>query len=102
MTGFRYSFDAVVWEHIGPTAWFFLSLPESITDEIDERFGHRAAGFGSLRVEVRIGSTIWRTSIFPDTKRGAYVLPLKKAVRVAEQLSDGAVAEVHLELLPAD
>ncbi len=102
MTGSRYSFDAQVWEHDGPTAWFFLSLPELITDEIDERFGHRAAGFGSLRVEVRIGATTWRTSIFPDTKRGVFVLPIKKAVRVAEQLSDGAVTEVDLHVLPDD
>lgn len=102
MTGTRYSFDAAVWEHSGPTAWFFVSLPEPITDEIDEMYAHRAAGFGSLRVEVRIGSTTWRTSIFPDTKRGAYVLPLKKAVRVAERLSDGAVAAVHLQVLPDD
>ena len=54
-------------------------------------------GFGSVRVEARIGATTWRTSVFPD-KRG-YVLPVKKAVRRAESLEVGDPARVTLELL---
>ncbi len=99
MTSSRFSFDGTVWEHVGASAWFFISLPERITDDIDEMFGHRAAGFGSLRVEVMIGDTTWKTSVFPDTKRGTFVLPIKKAVRVAEGLADGSVARVRLEVL---
>ena len=95
----RYEFDAEVWEYAGQGAWHFVSLPEDVTDEIDERFGHRAKGFGSQRVEVTIGSTTWRTSIFPDSKRATYILPVKKAVRKAEQLADGTVAHVELEVL---
>lgn len=99
MTGNRFTFTATVWEHAGPTSWYFLSLPEPATDDIDARFGHRAAGFGSIRVAVAIGATRWTTSIFPDTKRGTYVLPVKKAVRVAEGLTDGTDARVELEVL---
>ncbi len=88
-----------MWEYDGQGAWHFVSLPEDITDEIDERFRHRAKGFGSQRVEVTIGSTTWRTSIFPDTKRATYILPVKKAVRKAEQLVDGSVARVELEVV---
>jgi Domain of unknown function (DUF1905) len=95
----RWTFSAEVWEHDGPAAWFFISLPEADADDIDEMFGHSAAGFGSLRVEVSIGATTWRTSIFPDTKRGTYVLPVKKAVRIAEGLTAGTVAEVELVVL---
>lgn len=95
----RFEFDAEVWEHDGSTAWFFVSLPEPIADEIDGTFGHRAKGFGSLRVEVTIGATTWQTSIFPDNKRGTYVLPVKKAVRQAEDLGDGTRAKLDLEIL---
>jgi hypothetical protein len=95
-----YSFTAEVWEHDGSAAWHFVSLPEDVADEIDELFGHEAKGFGSLKVEVRIGVTTWSTSIFPDTKRGTYVLPVKKAVRTAEGLADGTRTEVHLTVLP--
>ncbi|MCU1375272.1 MAG: hypothetical protein JWO68_2558 [Actinomycetia bacterium] len=92
----RFSFAAEVWEHDGSGAWHFLSLPEPEADEIEELFGHRARGFGSLRVEVTIGSSRWATSIFPDKKRGTYVLPLKKAVRAAEGLVAGSTARVEL------
>lgn len=95
----RYEFTAEVWEHDGPSAWYFVSLPEPIADEIEERHGGRAAGFGSLRVEVRVGPTVWRTSIFPDTRRATYVLPLKRAVRTAAGLTAGASAHVELEVL---
>jgi hypothetical protein len=50
-------------------------------------------------VDVTVGSTRWSTSIFPDSKRGTYVLPLKKAVRVAEGLSAGASARVELDVV---
>ena len=99
MVGNQFEFDATVWEHVGPSSWYFVSLPESQSDDIDAMFGYRAAGFGSIRVAVAIGDTRWTTSIFPDTKRGTYVLPVKKAVRVAEGLADGSVARVELEVI---
>lgn len=95
----RFEFDAEVWEHVGSASWFFVSLPEPIADDIEGAFGHRAKGFGSLRVEVTIGATRWQTSIFPDNKRGTYVLPVKKAVRRAEALGDGTAASITLEVL---
>jgi hypothetical protein len=92
----RFSFSAEVWEHDGPAAWYFVSLPEAVADEVDERFGHLAAGFGSLRVTVTIGASTWQTSVFPDRKRRTYLLPVKRAVRSAEGLEAGMVAGVTL------
>ena len=99
MTGSTFSFCAEVWEHDGAAAWYFLQLPEALADDIEEQFGHHAAGFGSVRVEVTIGTTCWRTSLFPDSKRGTYVLPLKKAVRLAEGLDAGSTTEVDLRVI---
>jgi hypothetical protein len=92
----RFSFTAEVWEHNSPGAWHFVSVPEAEADDIDERFGHRARGFGSIRVSVTIGATRWLTSLFPDAKRATYVLPVKKAVRVAEGLEPGSIVLVDL------
>jgi hypothetical protein len=94
-----YRFVGVLWEWDGPAAWYFVSLPEDVADEIDERFGHLEAGFGSLRVEVTVGSTTWRTSVFPDTKRATYLLPVKKQVRTAEDLHAGSTCEVELTVV---
>jgi hypothetical protein len=94
-----YTFRAEVWEWHGQASWHFVSLPEALTDEIDDRFGHLAAGFGSIKVEVRVGSTTWRTSVFPDTKRGTLILPMKKEVRRKQHLEAGSVAEVELRVV---
>jgi len=95
--GDAYVFSAPLWRWPAKDAWHFLSLPEDVTDDIDARWG-RTGGFGAVPVEVSIGATTWRTSLFPDSQRGCYVLPVKKAVRVAEGLAEGTVAEVELRV----
>lgn len=70
-------------------AWHFLQLPKDIGAEIKERFGANSRGFGSLPVEVTIGATAWKTSIFPVKASGSYILPVKAAVRRAEDIYDG-------------
>jgi hypothetical protein len=52
-----------------------------------------------VRVRVTVGTTTWQTSIFPDGARGAYVLPIKRAVRRAQSLEEGDIAEVTVEVL---
>ncbi len=96
-----YQFEAVLWEWTSRSSWYFYSLPEQLSDEIDERFGAGAAGFGSLRVEVTIGDSTWRTSIFPSNTEKTYVLPVKKAIRTAEGLAPDASAQVELTVLMA-
>lgn len=97
-----YSFTAEVWEWTSRTSWFFVNVPEDQADDIEERYRRRAAGFGSVRVEVTIGSTTWQTSIFPSKENATYVLPLKKAVRVAEGLEPGSPATVDLRVVVDD
>ena len=92
----RYSFEAEVWEWSAKNSWFFLSVPEDDADDIEERYRQRAAGFGSIRVEVTIGSSTWRTSLFPSTEQKTYVLPLKKVVRTAEGIELGSTVAVDL------
>lgn len=94
-----FEFSATIWEHDGDAAWHFLSLPEAVADDIEARYGGRAGGFGSVRVEVTIGATTWRTSVFPDRANRTYVLPVKKAVRTAEDLRDGSDARVRLTVV---
>ncbi len=94
-----YSFTAELWQWEGKASWFFFSLPEDAADDIEERFGRTAAGFGSIRVEVSIGDTTWRTSLFPSTAEKTYVLPVKKAVRSTEGLAPGVEATVGLTVI---
>jgi len=102
MAGARFSFTAEVWEWEGKAAWHFVSLPEEIADEIEDRYGGSAGGFGSVRVEVVIGRSRWKTSLFPDSKRATYVLPVKKPVRTAEKLDAGTSASVEITVLQGE
>lgn len=80
----EYIFEANVWLWPGNAGWHFVTLPKDLSEEITARFGDRKRGWGSLPVTVTIGSTVWNTSIFPDKKLAAYVLPLKSEVRKKE------------------
>lgn len=68
-------------------AWHFIGVPKKQSEEIKKRFGTRARGWGSLPVQVTLGKTIWKTSIFPDKRSGTYILPLKADVRKKEGVS---------------
>ena len=91
-------FQAKVWRYDGEAAWYFVTLPKDISQDIKELTGPRK-GFGSVRVQVTIKDQVWRTSVFPDTKLEAYVLPIKKNVRAALGLDDGNETDVTLEIL---
>jgi hypothetical protein len=91
-----YAFRAELWQYDGPGAWYFINLPPDVADDIRAKFGPQAAGFGSIKVEAVVGSTRWSTSLFPDKTRGTYLLPIKKAVRVAENLDAGDLATINL------
>lgn len=55
-------------------------------------------GFGSVKVEARIGEVKWRTSAFPQ-KGGGYFLPVKIDVCRQAGIAAGDDIEVRLELL---
>jgi hypothetical protein len=93
-----FEFAAPVWLHSGGS-WHFLTVPEDVSDDIRDLTEGRRGGFGSVRVAVTIGRTRWRTSVFPVAADGTFVLPVKKAVRAAEDLEDGDPAKVRLELV---
>jgi hypothetical protein len=89
-------FEAELWEHEGQGAWCFVTVPEETSEDI--RFsGAIPAGWGSYRVEVTVGDTVWRTSVFPASE--CFVLPMKKAVRKAEDIEVGDLVAVSLDVL---
>ena len=94
----QFEFDAELWLYDGDAAWHFITVPQDISDEIDERTVGQKAGFGSVPVHVTVGVTTWSTSLFPDSKRSAYILPVKKDVRRAESIEAGSQVSVRLEL----
>lgn len=88
-----------MWRYSGEAAWYFVSLPTEVGAAIHESFRGLSSGFGSLKVEVTLGATVWRTSIFWESKAQTYLLPIKAQVRKAERLTDGDTVRLSLKLL---
>ncbi len=97
MTEPSWTFDAELWTAEHPGAWAFLTLPPDVDEEVRLRSGP-PSGFGSVRVEISLGGSTWRTSVFPDKARG-YVLPVKSAVRRSESLELGDTVRLRLSLV---
>lgn len=98
-TASTYDFKAPLWRWQGKTSWFFITVPEPVSDEIRlVDAGPFRVGFGALKVEATIGGTTWQTSIFPSTRHRAYLLPVKAAVRRAEKLAAGRETRVRLRV----
>ena len=94
-----YRFEAELWRHEGDAGWHFVTVPGEVSDDIAAHSGGLRRGFGSVRVTAQIGSTSWSTSVFPDSRHEAFVLPVKKSVRTAESVDAGQRVVVALQLL---
>ena len=78
--------------------WHFITVPEGLSSDIRAHSLANRAGFGSVRVEARIGDVVWRTSVFPQ-KSGGYILPVKADVRRRAGIAAGDEVELILEIL---
>ena len=94
----EFTFDGEVLKGQGDGAWHFIQLPL----DLGEQLGRIATGmrgrWGSIKVEATVGHTTWHTSIFPD-EDGSFLLPVKAQVRSAEDVGEGDLVEVIMELL---
>ena len=100
----RFTFTAPLWrwtarkESADAGGWCFVTLPPDVADEVRQR-ADEPRGFGSVRVHVEAAGTTWNTSVFPDaTGSGGFVLPVKKAVRVAAGVEEGDELTVTLSV----
>jgi hypothetical protein len=94
----QYKIKAKVWLYPGDAGWHFVTIPQDISEDIKSLFGDKTKGWGSLPVEITIGSSTWNTSLFPDKKEGTYVLPLKKEIRKKENIHIGDSLDFILEI----
>lgn len=88
----EFSSAIIFWK--GPAPWYFVPVPQEQSDDIKEISEHVTYGWGVVPVRVRVGKTVWTTSLFP--KNGRYLVPIKASVRKAEKLEEGETVTVHL------
>ncbi|WP_030273804.1 DUF1905 domain-containing protein [Streptomyces sp. NRRL B-24484] len=93
-------FAGHVIEWRGPSPYYFVPVPDEQSADIQEVATRASYGWGVIPVEARIGDVAFTTSLFP--KDGAYLLPLKTAVRTPHALSPGdeVTVEMTVRLTP--
>jgi hypothetical protein len=88
----RFTGEVIYWR--GPAPWHYVAVPERQSAEISAIATAVTYGWGCIPVTAGIGGTSWETSLFP--KDGGYLVPVKTAVRRAEQIDLGDVVGVTL------
>lgn len=90
----RLEFTGGVFHWRGPAPYFFVAVPPDEAEELQEAAALVSYGWGMVPVTVRIGATEWTTSLWP--RDGSYVVPLKDAIRAAEDIGEGDEVAVRL------
>jgi hypothetical protein len=80
----RIEFDGIVWFWRGPAPFHFVTVPEAESEQLAEVSDAVSYGWGMIPAAVALGDTTWTTALWP--KDGGYIVPLKTAVRGAEQV----------------
>jgi len=97
--GPTFTFTSTLWNPETMNAYVFVSVPVDQSEVIRDLTEGLRRGFGSQRVRVSINDSEWATSLFPESATGRFLLPVKKAIRQAEDLDVGDTATVTIELV---
>lgn len=89
-------FSGEVWFWKGPAPWYFVTVPDEQSGELEAISPEVSYGWGVIPVTARINDTGWTTSLFP--KDGQYLVPVKASVRKVEGLDTGDVVTVRLTI----
>ncbi len=89
-------FSGTLWYWKGPAPWYFITVPAQQAQDLKAILKLVTYGWGMIPVHAQIGKTRWETSMF--AKDGSYVVPIKASVRKAENLTEGDVSTVQLDI----
>ena len=89
-------FKGELWYWRGPAPFHFIRIPAAQSAKIKAISSGASYGWGAIPVIAHIGKTEFTTSIFP--KDGLYLLPIKNAVRLPENLEIDDVISVTMQI----
>ena len=92
----KIDFSAKIWFWQGPAPWYFVTVPEESYSVLKEMAAAVTYGWGMIPAKVLIGKTEWETSLFH--KDNSYVVPIKANVRKSENIDEGDLVTVRLEI----
>lgn len=88
------NFTTQVIEWRGPSPYVFAPVPLELTDEVRRIARELSYGWGVVPVRVRVGASVWTTSLFP--RDGGYLVPLRTKERRSEAVEVGDTVTLEL------
>ena len=89
-------FEGVIFYWRGPAPFLFVAVPQEQSEDLKSISGMVTYGWGVLPVQVRIGKTEWKTSLFP--KDGRYLVPIRKNVQKSENIDVGDSVIIQMQV----
>jgi hypothetical protein len=95
----NYTIRGKVWLYQEDGGWHFVTLSARQSSVIRALFGSKARPFGSIRISVTIGTSQWRTSLFPEKRSRSYMFAIKAEVRRREHINAGDTIVAEIQVL---
>ncbi len=92
----RVAFSGRTWRHPAQGGWCFVAMPVEVSAEIRAHTGWAEEGWGRLKATVRVGQSTWGTSVWFDTQRKTYLVPIKAEIRRKEGIAWDAPVEIEV------
>jgi hypothetical protein len=92
----KIKFQGAIIEWRGPSPFYFVPVPEGPSKKIKAMAAQLSYGWGVIPVLGKIGKTEFSTALIP--RDGLYYLPIKNAVRFAEELEVGSEVSVSISV----
>ncbi len=89
----NFQIEAKVWRWPGDAGWHFVNIDKDISKTIRDKYPK-----GFVRVIAKTGKTSWETSLFPHKLSQSYLLCITKVVRKKEDIWEGEVLKINLNL----
>lgn len=89
-------FTGKIFHWRGPAPFLFVAVPPEQSQQIKDVSKLVTYGWGVIPVRARTGKTEWTTSLFP--KDGRYLVPIKMVVQKAENLKEGDMINLQIEI----
>lgn len=100
MIDLQFKLTEKLWLYKGDkVSWHLITIPVDDSRQIKFFTSDLQRGWGAVPVNVTIGNTKWKTSIFPDKKSATYILPVKAEIRKKEQIKEGDEVSFFMEVI---
>ena len=92
----KYTFEAKMWQNSSNGGWCFVTIPKKFSDEIRIHFKNQEEGWGRMKVEAILDNLSWKTSVWFDTKKAHYLLPIKAEIRKKAKLNFDEIFNINI------